>query len=399
MAIFNSLGSNYSLSFALRSLSYLFFPPNCDLSASQLSQRLNHYLPGNYLFLYKGRHALTQAIKSLGLTSQDTVLTQALTCHAVESGIVNSGAEIGFIDIQPGKLVPSIAQIQQGIKKYPRSKAIIIQHTLGYPAEIDKISYFCHHHHLFLIEDLAHAFSGQDKHRRYLGSTADAVILSFGKDKILDVVSGGALIVKHQLQIHQRTLETKQLTLDLLYPILTQIIRLTYFPFGKMLHRLLRSSSLFKSPVLDDHSVEISLPAAYLRLLCLVFDQLDSDISHRRQIATIYSRQLSKSSPIDSDIIDRSTCLRYPVLVDKPQRVIFLLAHNQIFIPDTWYRAPVDSGSLKLPTLYPKGSCSQAEYVSSHLINLPTHRQITPRIAHNISTLIKPYLIFSNAHE
>jgi dTDP-4-amino-4,6-dideoxygalactose transaminase len=39
----------------------------------------------------------------------------------------------------------------------PATKAIIVQHTFGNPAEIDEIVRFAHNHNLLVIEDCAHA--------------------------------------------------------------------------------------------------------------------------------------------------------------------------------------------------------------------------------------------------
>ena len=70
----------------------------------------------------------------------------------------------------------------------------MIQHTFGLPANINKISAICKEHGLTLIEDCAHCL-GAEYNRQKLGTFGKASFFSFGRDKIISSVSGGAVSI------------------------------------------------------------------------------------------------------------------------------------------------------------------------------------------------------------
>jgi len=78
-----------------------------------------------------------------------------------------------------------------------QTKAIMIQHTLGIPADIDAIRDICQRHHLLFIEDCAHALGASYKGQK-CGTFGDMAIFSFGRDKIISSVNGGALLIKNE---------------------------------------------------------------------------------------------------------------------------------------------------------------------------------------------------------
>ena len=73
----------------------------------------------------------------------------------------------------------------------PKTRAIILQHTFGMPAELEKARAFAKRNNIFLIEDCAHSF-GVIIDGKMLGNEGDASFFSFGRDKVLSSVFGGA---------------------------------------------------------------------------------------------------------------------------------------------------------------------------------------------------------------
>lgn len=389
MSIFNSLGSNYTLKFALLSWRAFFFP---NLSArEELKSKLSEMFGGKVYLFYKGRDAIEYALRAYGLACGDKVITQAFTCWAVEEAIVRSGAEPVFCDLAVGSLNPSVETLQACFDKNSNIKAVIIQHMLGHCASIKEIARWCRENNLILIEDLAQSFGGVDQEGVILGTYGDAVILSFGRDKILDAVSGGALILKD---------ETKELSLDLplppfketikdhFYPMLTFLIRRTFdFGIGKVLLKLSRITGLIQTP-LAGVSYARDLPNQYAQLALFHIACLKEQIAHRQEIYKIY-----QEAGLRFGVDFPSSYLRFPMWVDDPTDFGKKLSTFNFHITDRWYRQAVDIGTLSVTSRYQNGSCPKAEELASHIVNLPTHINISTFQAQQLVFVIKNVLL------
>ena len=115
--IFNSLGSNYSWNFVRLALKNIFF---CDKSAqARLISRLNEKFHGQTFLFYKGRDAIEFSLRAYGIGSipEDTVLTQAFSCHAIEEAIIKAGAKPFFVDLKDGQLNPSLDTVQYAFRR------------------------------------------------------------------------------------------------------------------------------------------------------------------------------------------------------------------------------------------------------------------------------------------
>lgn len=92
------------------------------------------------------------------------------------------------IDAQTGNIDP--ARIEEAIT--PQTRAIVMVHQLGLPAEIDPISAIAHRHGLAVIEDAACALGAQYKGKP-VGSHSPLVCFSFHPRKAVTTAEGGAL--------------------------------------------------------------------------------------------------------------------------------------------------------------------------------------------------------------
>jgi len=402
--IFNSLGSNYDFSLATKALKSLVFS---DLSSSKkfIKKIGSLWQVGSICLAMKGRDAIELGLRGLNVGIGDVVLTQALSCIAVEEAIIRSGAKPVYYDLVKNKLKPSVEtlelayqrSINLGFKKM-QIKAVIVQHTLGVPAPILEIRNWCRQHDLFLIEDLAQAVGAKDKAGNLLGSNADAVIFSFGRDKILDAISGGAVVFKIQSNkslsyfIFDQTFSLGVIR-DMTYPILTWLIRKTFgLGFGRVLLKVIQSFGIWQSPVLADCNRPTKMLPAYAGLVLERLKNLSKELEHRQKIAKIYQSKLKKYSLLTDDDIESGSNQRYSILVSNPRKFVDYMKKHWVFLSDRWYRSPVDSGSLHLPSVYQPGSCPNAEKVASQIVNLPTHMNISQNDALRICQLSKIFL-------
>ncbi len=360
-----------------------------------IRQRYPDFELGPYYF-YKGRDSLEFVLQAFAVLENQSVLTQAFTCHALEAAIRRVGGVPAYVDLDPDTLNPSVETIEKAYKKYSDAKVLIIQHTLGVPAEISKIRKWCTTNKILLIEDLAQAVGGRDEKNELLGAHADAVIFSFGRDKIIDAVSGGACCIRKKplgfSNEKYRTLTSKRFKRDHLYPFLTSFIRWTYpIYLGRVLLYLAKLFQVIQSPIKARFDYITALPSALAALAVRQFARLDFQLSHRQKIAAVYFSHLEAICPVSWKILERGSNLRFPIVMDNPDKVLKFLASKKIFAQDRWYRSAVDSGSLQYFSKYREGSCPVAERYAATIINLPTHLAITPEDALYISQEILNY--------
>ncbi|KXK11813.1 MAG: L-glutamine:2-deoxy-scyllo-inosose aminotransferase [Microgenomates bacterium OLB23] len=123
----------------------------------------------------------------------DEVLLQGFTCVAVPNAVVWNGLKPVFVDVDDHYNLVDDLESYIG----PNTKAIIVQHTFGIAANMKAIALAAKKHNLFIIEDCAHALGGMYASQP-LGSFGDVSIVSFGRDKVVSSVFGGAALTKNK---------------------------------------------------------------------------------------------------------------------------------------------------------------------------------------------------------
>src|SRR3989344_5335718 len=192
MAVFNSLGSNYNLRFALKALA-----PRIGHHHLKLNEFLENKYGGETILFHKGREALELALKIIqkidGLPPRSGVAINGFTCFALYRAVINAGCTPYFLDAEEGRLDFSPETLKTTLAENENIKAVIVQNTLGYPSKIEEIAKICEERRVLLIEDLAHSVGSVYLSGREAGAFGDFVVLSFSQDKIIDSVSRGAL--------------------------------------------------------------------------------------------------------------------------------------------------------------------------------------------------------------
>lgn len=390
MNIFNSLGSNYDFSFILKSL-FSFGGDSKDLT-----KLLGEKYKGKVTLVYKGREAIELILKNLKLPQDSFVAINGFTCFAVYEAIKKANLNCEYLDIENGELNFSAETLKKAVLKNPKIKTVIIQNTLGYPCEIEKILEVCKKNNIFLIEDLAHSIGTKYKNGKEAGTLGDATILSFSQDKMIDGISGGALIVKNEKVFEQLSNVplTRQI-IDRLYPFFTFKIRINY-PFfsGKIIHKVLKEFNLLSKSMNGVNSKNVhKLPDWYTVLIKRGFDKLEKNLSHRKKIASIYAALINPKilSPKITSQINLSTNLRFPIFVNDREDLVRYLSKKGVYISDIWYDAPIAPKKYLSQTDY-NHQCPNSELVSSTILNLPTHQKVGEQDAEIISHFINQWL-------
>lgn len=142
-----------------------------------------------------GTTALHLALVSLGITSEDEVIIPDLTFIATGNAVMYIGAKVVTVDIDEDTLCVSPQAIEKAIT--PKTKAIIVVHLYGHPANMDEINDLARRHNIFVIEDAAEAH-GSEVNGKKVGSLGDMGVFSFYGNKIMTSGEGGMITTNNE---------------------------------------------------------------------------------------------------------------------------------------------------------------------------------------------------------
>jgi len=142
-----------------------------------------------------GTVALELPLKTLGIGFGDEVLVPAVTFIATASAVTELGALPRFVDIDPETATMSPNALERSIT--PRTRAAIVVHYGGYPANFDEILPIVEKHSLFLVEDCAHAH-GTEWRGTKVGAIGDMGGFSFQESKTLAAGEGGIVLTNDE---------------------------------------------------------------------------------------------------------------------------------------------------------------------------------------------------------
>lgn len=118
------------------------------------------------------------------------VITTSMTFVSTNHAILYNDATPVFADIQADTLNLDPDDIER--KVTPKTRAILVVHYGGHPADLDRIYDIARRHNLIVVEDAAHA-AGSAYHGRPIGSIAPLTCFSFHPVKNLATGDGGMI--------------------------------------------------------------------------------------------------------------------------------------------------------------------------------------------------------------
>ncbi len=350
-----------------------------------------------------GRSALLTILQAFDIRNGDEVIIQAFTCVAVPNSVLWAGAKPVFADIDDTLNIDS-TDIEKKITK--RTKAIIVQHTFGVPAHMDTIVPLAKKHGLILIEDCAHSLGASYKGKK-IGTFGDAAFFSFGRDKVVSSVWGGAAIINDKCQMTNAKWKLKKIENELpkpsyfwifqqlLHPIAFSLILPLYDVWiGKILLFLLQKMKLLSLPVSSQELVggkPIDFPAQFPNALAAILvnqlNKLKRYNRQRQEIASLYRASLEHRKDIHViDASPESIYLRFPILVNTPS-IYLKRARKQGILLGNWYHNIIDPNDVSFEAFgYKEGSCHNAEDAACRMINLPT--RISPDDAQKVLSVL-----------
>ena len=158
----------------------------------------------NSLFVNSGSSANLLALSALtspklgkrALKPGDEVITVAAGFPTTVNPIIQNRLIPVFVDVELGTYDAVIEQVREAIS--PKTRAIMMAHTLGNPFDVDSIKQICKEHDLWLIEDSCDAL-GSTYNGKKTGSFGDTATVSFYPAHHITTGEGGAVFVNSPL--------------------------------------------------------------------------------------------------------------------------------------------------------------------------------------------------------
>lgn len=138
-----------------------------------------------------GTLALDLALKALNVAEGDEVIVTPRTFLASVSSVVTAGATPVFADVDLNSQNIEASTIEAVIT--PKTKAVIVVHLAGMPADMDPIMVLAEKHGFYVIEDCAQAHGAKYKGRS-VGSIGHIGAWSFCQDKIMTTGGEGGMV-------------------------------------------------------------------------------------------------------------------------------------------------------------------------------------------------------------
>lgn len=304
-----------------------------------------------------GTAALHIALKLVGVSQGDLVVTQPLTFVATCNAIAYCGAEPVFVDVDRNTLGLSPAAMEAWLTEnafideqgdcctrhgHRRIRACLPMHTFGHPVDIDALIDVCDRWHLQLVEDAAESLGSYYK-GRHTGTIGRVGVLSFNGNKIMTTGGGGMLLSSENLGKRAKHLTT---TAKIPHP----------YEFAH-----------------DEVGYNYRMPNLNAALGCAQLAQLPSFLESKRTLATRYI-EFFRGSDLRPIVEPEGCCSNYwlngVICESLAQRDSLLKASNDAGV----MTRPIWALMTRLPAYMNSlcGTLENAEWLEARVVNLPS---------------------------
>lgn len=352
-----------------------------------------------------GRIGLYEILRALGVGSGDEVLLQVPTHIVVSNAIRFAGAQPVYVDCRLDTYNMDLEQVEQNIT--PRTKVLLLQHTFGVPADMDRAIALAHQHGLIIIEDCVHAL-GATYDGRQVGSFGRAAFFSTEETKTITSTMGGIAVTNDpdlaaQLKVLQAGCAWPTTSLTARYILKLIVYHLFAHPHlfrcARSINVLLKgdpkthlapeATSLGEQRGTRPPNYEQRLSEAQATLALRQLGRLEKNIAHRRAVANAYVEGLSPF--FDSPRVPnkaKPVFVRFPIRVADRDLAMRIAAPYALL--GDWFSSVVYEAISPSCGDYRMGSCPNAETLAGQLVNLPTHPRVCEQdVQRIISALTK----------
>lgn len=380
--ISNQINPNFTFPDSLHALSSLVFGASHKKLDPFFEQS---FCTKNILFTNTARSALGLICDTVHPDPSKKIGIPAFICAVVATPFLSRGYEIEWIDTDENGLIDP----QDFAKKAAHISLVVVPHVFGQPAPLQAIKDIAEFHNIFVVEDGAHAI------RQFMPrfkTIADAQILSFGREKVISCVSGGALIWPDHSPFADAFSKLKT---NLKKPSLNWVIRHALQPFifsvslpwwqhgGKVIPWLARKINLLPlavTPSEKSGQEDITMAALGLpqkRILARQIAQHESRIIHAQAMALAWQETLVPLVK-NQDFFIKGNAFRGLMILAAPHyKEALLLSLKKQHAPyhlSEWDGVPISPKGVRYKYFnYRPGQCKNAEYVARCYLTFPTN--------------------------
>jgi perosamine synthetase len=353
---------------------------------------------------WKGRTAFRAILEALGIGDGDEVIMPGFTCVVVPNAVRFLGAIPVFVDIVDGTYNLDPSAVERAITS--RCRAIVVQHTFGIPADLDRLIEIAQRRGVFLIEDCAHAL-GSSYSGRPLGGFGVAAFFSSQWSKPYTTGLGGvavtsdANVAERLSAVQERYMEPPSgqlIRLRVQYQVYKRLFgpRL-YWTAVSALQRMSKLNVFVASSgdeeLVSDIPKDLSwrMSAFQARTGLEQLSRFSENLGHRKCLSEFYSEYLTgrgwqglQSTP------NGASCalLRFPVRVANKWAILSKAADARIEL-GSWFESVLHPVRTALERFgYRQGNCPIAERTADETINLPLHPRVSMEEAGRIVSFV-----------
>ena len=341
-----------------------------------------------------GRVGFFAILQALGIGEGDEVILQVPTHIVVANAVRYTGARPVFVDCTLDNYTMDLGHAERSITA--RTKAIVLQHTFGIPADVGGALELARRHGLELIEDCVHSL-GATFAGRPLGGFGRAAFFSTEETKTISTTMGG-MVVTDDAQLasrirrfHEscarpaRSLVARYVLKLAVYQLLTQPHAHRY---ARDVYELLGRRNPLPQAT-DEHERRGLAACSYARRLgnaqaelgLRQLRRLHLNLSHREAVVARYRSLLAEHGFEAPRVPAGATAafVRYPVWVRDRAAAARRVAPFAVL--GTWFTSVLEEAESPVYGGYVAGTCPNAENAARHLVNLPTHLRVGARDA------------------
>jgi len=159
----------------------------------EFERAFSGYIGINSVATSSGTSALHLALIAIGVSKNDEVIIPSYTCIAVALPVLYQQAKPILTDVNDDYNI-SVEDVKKKITE--KTKAVIVPHMFGYPADLDEIKEICEEKDIYLVEDCAQAI-GALYHNKMVGTIGDISIFSFYATKMMTAIQGGMVCTRN----------------------------------------------------------------------------------------------------------------------------------------------------------------------------------------------------------
>ncbi len=357
------------------------------------SKMFRQYINSEIVFSFAaGRMGLYTFLKAIGIKDGDEVIVPSFTCIVVPNAIIYTGAKPVWADINCFDYNIDVNEVEKLITS--KTKVIYAQHTFGNMCDIKSILNIAKKYNIYVIEDAALAL-GAHIDGKFAGTFGDIGYFSTDRSKVINTGQGGVVSINNKkiLKDFQDTYKNvphldekfvKKMALTFIIDCILNNPNI--YRIGRFIYAILWRLKLL-TYIYDEQSLSIPqnnypYPARMPNLLAKIgisqLKSLKENLEYRRKIAKFYNDILNI---YDDDYINNSKniFLRYSFLVNN--RDYWEKRFSRTINLGIWFKTIAAGREDRFDKIYYHvGNNKVSEYVTKHIFNLPTHRNINPSL-------------------